>query len=358
MLQSARSIMRSRSKATTQALDHRSGAQQQNHISGFYRSSSGEVVAIDREDGDLFRRALADPSGVLWLDLYISRPADGRILADVFNFHPLTIEDAVEPRVDPAKIDDHGSYLFVVLQSLSEYSPGDELESNEVDFYLGPNYVVSCHREPVAAIESFHKLCLRGDSVLRHRADWILHGILDAIVDEYLPIVDAVDETIDDLEARVLNNGDRRLLEQILIVKRSTLRLRRATSPQREILSRLARGEFPELIAADAAIYYRDVYDHLVRVDYLVEALRDLADGALQTYLSVVSNRLNEVMKVLTAGATIFLPLTLVSGVYGMNFEDNQFPPFDSWWGFPAVVAGMIALAVGMLIFFRIRRWI
>jgi magnesium transporter len=158
--------------------------------------------------------------------------------------------------------------------------------------------------------------------------------------------------------ASVLKDGDRHILEQILIVKRSTLRLRRATSPQREILNRLARGEFPDLIAADCAIYYRDVYDHLVRVDYLVEAVRDLADGALQTYLSVVSNRLNEVMKVLTAAATLFLPLTVITGLYGMNFEDNQFPSFGASWGFGAVVAAMLLNSIVMLLYFRYRRWI
>ena len=327
-------------------------------IRGLYCAADGTHTKIEGYDEALIRRALADKTGVLWLDLFISSPVDGLVLSEVFNFHPLAIEDAVEARVDPPKVDDHKEYIFIVLNALTRYEPGKELETAEADFFLGPNYVVSCRQEPISALDAYFQRAQRDDQILLHRADWLLHGMLDAIVDDYLPIVDAVDETIDAIEAELLEQPDRSHLQQILIVKRNSLRLRRATGPQRDIMNRLARGEFTTLIAADTAIYFRDIYDHLVRVEYLVEALRDLADGALQTYLSVVSNRLNEVMKVLTAAATIFLPLTLVSGVYGMNFEDNQFPSFGAWWGFPAVVSGMIALAVSMLLFFKVRRWV
>jgi len=330
-------------------------------------SLNGRLLAFHRTGGGAFSegdspefvaRALTDREGLIWVDLHVLSEADGEFLSETFNFHPLTIEDSVTPRVDPAKIDDHGEYLFIVVQALSNYREHQELESVEVDFYLGPNYVVSCHLEPVPAIAAFADRCRRDERTLSRSAEWVLHGLLDGMVDEYLPIVDAVDETIDQIETRVLQQPDTRLLQQILLVKRNALRLRRATTPQREIMSRLSRGEFPALIQAEAAIYFRDVYDHLVRVEYLVEALRDLADGALQTYLSVVSNRLNEVMKVLTAGATIFLPLTLVSGIYGMNSADNQFPGFDEPWGFAAVVTGMIVIAASLLAYFRFRHWV
>jgi magnesium transporter len=260
--------------------------------------------------------------------------------------------------VDAAKIDDYESYLFLVVQALTHYQPYAELEAVEVDFYLGSNYVVSCHQQPVPAIELFREHCLRDDNVLNHTADWVLHGLLDALVDEYLPIVDAVDDTIDDLETQILHRAETTQLHQLLLIKRNALRLRRATIPQRDIMNRLSRGEFSALIRPEMGIYFRDIYDHLVRIEYLVDALRDLADGALQTYLSVVSNRLNEVMKLLTAAATIFLPLTLISGVYGMNFEENQFPSFSAPWGFAAVVGSMLAIAIGLLVFFRLRRWV
>lgn len=328
----------------------------QGRLAAIYRAPDGRVA--EGTDNAFVEAALARSEGLLWVDITIASEDEGAILDEVFQFHPLTIEDCVSPAVDPAKLDDYGDYLFIVVQALTEYVPGRELQPVEVDLYLGPHYVVSCHRTDVSAIERYRQRCSRDDHLLSRGADWLLHGVLDALVDEFLPIVDAVDDTIDSLEETVLHSPDTSDLQQIMMVKRNSLRLRRATTPQRDIMSRLARGEFPKLIRDDTSVYYRDIYDHLVRVEYLIEALRDLADGALQTYLSVVSNRLNEVMKVLTAAATIFLPLTLISGIYGMNFVHNQFPPFTSEWGFPAVVGGMIAIAVSMLVYFRWRNWI
>lgn len=325
-------------------------------IRAFYRATNGTVS--EGEARAFVERALADEGGLLWLDLHLIPDAEGHMLDTVFNFHPLTIEDSITARVDPAKIDDYGEYIFIVVQALRRYERGEELKSSEVDFYLGPNYVVSIHLDEVPAIDQFHTLCQRDERLTSRGPDWLLHGLLDALVDEYLPIVDAVDDEIDELEERLLERRDTNVLKQILQVKRNTLRLRRATTPHREIMNRLSRGEFSSLITPEASVYYRDVYDHLIRVEYLVESLRDLADGALQVYLSVVSNRLNEVMKVLTAAATIFLPLTLISGIYGMNFEENQLPSFAAPWGFAVIVGTMITLAVTMLAYFRWRDWI
>ncbi|MDO8611791.1 MAG: magnesium/cobalt transporter CorA, partial [Dehalococcoidia bacterium] len=284
--------------------------------------------------------------------------ADVAVLRDVFHFHPLTIEDCVSPHVDPAKIDDHGDYLFVVVQALDEYHPDAEIRSIEVDFYLGPNYVVSCRREPVSAIDQYRERCLQDEYILSHPADWLMHGLLDALVDEYLPVVDAIDDTIDRLEEAVLHNPDGGILHQIMMVKRNALRLRRAATPQRDIMNRLSRHEYPKFISEEAAIYYRDVYDHLVRVEYLIEALRDLADGALNTYLSVVSNRLNEVMKVLTVAIVPLTIGTLISGVYGMNLTKGFWPPSNSDWAFGTVVAFMATVALLLLAYFRYRRWV
>ncbi len=325
-------------------------------ISILYRPAAGPLV--ESADLRVLREALAGAAGLLWLDLHVRSEADGAILEDPFHFHPLTIEDSVADRMDAAKIDDHGEYVFIVVQALEGYTEHEELKSVEVDLYLGPNYVVSCHRAPLPAIEEFKDRCRRDEALTARGPDWLLHGILDAIVDEYLPIVDAVDETIDDLEVKVLQTPDRALLQKIMMVKRNALRLRRATAPQREIMARLGRGEFSRLIRPETTIYFRDIYDHLVRVEYLVEALRDLADGALQTYLSVISNRLNEVMKILTVA---FVPLTigtLLSGIYGMNLTEGFWPPADSDWGFGAVVATVVAAAVLVIAYFRSRHWI
>jgi magnesium transporter len=319
----------------------------------------GGATAEHTADTDALKRALADPEGLVWIDLDIQTDEDAAVLRDVFQFHPLAIEDCVSERVDAAKIDDYGAYIFVIVQAVTEYKFGEDLEPVEVDFFLGPNYVVSCHRDPVPAIVQLRERCRRDDSILSHHADWLLHGLLDSLVDEYLPIVDRIDDDIDSLEEFILRKPDTSLLQHILKVKRNALRLRRATIPQRDIMNRLSRNEFPQLIRPEMAMYYRDVYDHLVRIEYLVEALRDIADGVLNTYLSVTSNRLNEVMKVLTAVGAIFLPGALIAGIYGTNFpEDQVWPPYDSGWGFWVVVALIIAVTLGLLAYLRYRNWI
>jgi magnesium transporter len=323
----------------------------------FVRAPDGRVSSL-RGDASALTQALAEPGSLTWVDLLVNHEEDAAVLSSVFTFHPLTIEDVVSPVVDPAKIDDYQNYLFMVVQAVTAYEPGSLIEFAEVQFYLGPNYLVSCRHGPVPSLDRFLEHHERCERLLSRSSDWALHSLLDALVDDYLPIVDALDETIDQLETEVLDHAEERLLQQILITKRNSLRLRRAVTPQRDIMNRLSRNEFPGLIRPEAAIYYRDVYDHLVRVEYLIEALRDLADAALQTYLSVVSNRLNEIMKVLTAGGAIFFPLTLISGIYGMNFTDNQIPSFDWKWGFPFVLALMLAIAIALLIYFRKRRWI
>jgi magnesium transporter len=321
------------------------------------RTGDGKVVRT--ADADVLSRALEDKNGLVWVDLTIQSDEDARILRDVFRFHELTIEDCVSPTVDPAKVDDYGSYLFIIVQAVTEYRFGEEMEPVEVDFYLGQNYLVSCRRESVPAIDQLRERCARDESLLAQPPDRLLHGLMDALVDEYLPIVDKVDDDIDSLEGLILRKADTSLLQHILTVKRNALRLRRATIPQRDIMNRLSRNEFPQLIRPEMAMYYRDVYDHLVRIEYLVEAVRDLADGALNTYLSVVSNRLNEVMKLLTAATVIFLPGALIAGIYGTNFpEDAVWPPYSSDWGFGAVVAAIIGILVVMLIYFRRRGWI
>jgi magnesium transporter len=322
-----------------------------------YRSSDGRITWANNYAK--LREALADKDGMVWLDLTVRSQEDASVLREVFAFHELTIEDVVSPRVDPARIDDYDDYLFLIAQAITDYKPEEALEPVEVDFYLGQNYIVSCHREPVPAIEQFRERCRRDERTLRRTPDWVLHGLIDGIVDEFLPIVDEVDETIDKLEEEVLRRPDTALMRRILIAKRNALQVRRAAVPQREVIYRLSRAEFPKFIQPETAMYYRDIFDHLTRIEYLIESVRDLADGALNMYLSVASNRLNEIMKVLTAVGAIFLPGALIAGISGTNFpEDSVWPPYDSDWGFWAVVVVIVFATVGLLGFLRLRKWI
>ena len=325
-------------------------------LRGYYRGADGALTAVADVEG--VRQALSDPQGLLWLDLEAPSPEEASVLSDVFDFHPLTIEDCLSSRFDPPKIDDYGRYLFVVAHGVEEYVRGRELEPAELDLYLGANYVVSCHLAPMAAVSRLLERCQRGGPVLDHDAGFLLHTLLDGLVDDMLPVVDELDETVDRAEEQVLADPQRSTLQEILLVRRNSMRLRRFTTAEREIANRLSRGEFPNLVHEESYVYFRDVYDHLVRIEYLVESVRDLADGALNTYLSVVSNRLNEVMKVLTAAAAIFLPLALIPAVYGMNFTNNTWPPWDEPWSFGLVIGAMVTLGASMAFFFRRRGWI
>jgi len=193
--------------------------------------------------------------------------------------------------------------------------------------------------------------CQRGPAFL-------LHQILDRVVDYYSPVLDDFDDRIDRLESGIFasNQPNNEILSQIMDLKRSVLRLRRISVKQMDVLLRMSRGEFSDLIPEEMRPFYRDVYDHLVRVVDLAENYRDLISGSLEAYLSVVSNRLNEIMKVLTIFSAIMLPLTFIAGVYGMNFENM--PELHSRYGYYAVWALMIVVAIGMLLFFRRRGWI
>ena len=194
----------------------------------------------------------------------------------------------------------------------------------------------------------------KDERLLSHGPDFLMHAILDANVDEFLPLLDDLDATIEDLEDQVLEKPRTETLTRILAIKHSLMVLRRMISPQREVMNRLSRDDFPQ-IDRNSRIYFRDIYDHMVRFQDLIESLRDIVGDALSTYLSATSNRLNEVMKALTIVSTIFLPLSFVAGVYGMNFE--FMPELHSRLGYPLVWAVFILIVLGMLYFFKKREW-
>src|SRR6185369_2227707 len=223
--------------------------------------------------------------------------------------------------------------------------------------FLGKNYVVTYHHEPFTSIDKTKQSILVSPVTCQRGAAFILHQIIDNIVDEYLPVMDDFDERINSLEDNIfsLHRPNNEILEEILGLKRSLLRVKRISSKQLEVLYRMSHGQF-QLISGPVLPFFRDIYDHLVRVTDLAESYRDLISGSLEAYLSVVSNRLNEIMKVLTIFSAIMLPLTFIAGVYGMNF-DNM-PELHSRYGYAGALIVMIVIAVIMLIFFWRRGWI
>ena len=322
-------------------------------ISSYVRGSDGRVAT--GLSGEAMRQALASGEGVLWVDLEEATREEGALLADVFSFHHLAIDDCFNEHIDPAKIDDYGDYIFIIAQAISYRAKAEQLETSELDLFLGRNYVVSFHDRPLPAVQHVRHRLEEEGPVLGHGADFLAHTLLDALVDDYQPAVDELDETLARVEELALAQTNQAILQEILLLKRNVQRLRRMVIPQRDVVNRLARGEFPNVVRRETYMYFRDIYDHVVRVEQLVESVRDLADGVLSTYLSAVNNRMNEVMKTLSVVATILLPLTFIASIYGMNF--HNMPELDWRIGYFLALGAMAAVALGMVMFFRLRRW-
>jgi len=299
---------------------------------------------------------LNDPSAVIWVDMEEPTEADEHVLLDVFHFHPLTVEDCRENRHYP-KIEEFEGYLYFIVHGVRADTSPDRFNTIELDGFLGSNYVITYHHDYFRSIANVKQLLRTSPVGCQRGTAFLLHQLLDQVVDYYSPVLDDFDSRIDKLEDDIFNlkRPNNTILGEIMALKRSVLRLRRISVKQMDILHRMSRGEF-SLIPDDMRPFYRDVYDHLVRVVDLSESYRDLISGSLEAYLSVVSNRLNEVMKVLTIFSAIMLPLTFIAGVYGMNF-DNM-PELHSRYGYFTVLAIMIFVAVGMLLFFKRRGWI
>ncbi|HVF23352.1 MAG TPA: magnesium/cobalt transporter CorA [Pyrinomonadaceae bacterium] len=299
---------------------------------------------------------LQDQSAVIWVDMDSPTEADEQVLLNVFNFHPLTVEDCRENRHYP-KVEEFPGYIYFIVHGVTSDTSPDRFNTIELDGFLGSNYVITYHHASFRSIRNVKQLLRTSPVACQRGPAFLLHQILDQVVDYYSPVLDDFDDRIDQLEHEIftLNRPNNAILAQIMDLKRSVLRLRRISTKQMDILLRMSRGEF-ELIPDEMRPFYRDVYDHLVRVVDLSESYRDLISGSLEAYLSVVSNRMNEIMKVLTIFSAIMLPLTFIAGVYGMNF-DNM-PELHSRYGYFGTLAVMGVVAVGMLIFFWRRGWL
>jgi magnesium transporter len=291
----------------------------------------------------------------LWIDAEGLEASLSSFLTSVLKLHPLAAEDIIEDQENP-KVEDYGDYLYIV--ALPPGAVGDltvEGKGLELDIVLGESWVFTHHRGPCQAVEGVLRDLARQPRSLQRGPAFLAHALLDHLVDDYLPVMDRLDDQVEALEAEVVENPSRDVLQRLFRLKRGLQRLRRTAVHQREILQRLARGEF-ERIPADALPFFRDVFDHFVRVGDLADSYRELLSNDLDAYLSVVSNRMNEVMKTLTIVSTVLLPMNFLVGVYGMNFVNM---PELHWrfgylyfWGLLAVVL------TTTLVWLRRRRWI
>jgi magnesium transporter len=297
-----------------------------------------------------------ESQATVWVDL--NAPTDEEshaILRDTFHFNELSIEDAVST-VQYPKIESYGSYLYLVLHGIDFRAAQHQFATHDVDFFLGPNYLVTIHDGKTRTISGLSETCRRNDRILAEGPVALLHRIVDGMVDNYRPEVQKLEDKIDDLERNVFENPRTNFVRTILGIKRDISSLRRVALPQRDIVGRLARREFAA-ISDELAYRFRDVHDHLVRITDEALIFQDRITGILDAHLSTVSNRLNQVMKVLTVLSTIFMPLTVLTGMWGMNVPLPEFPGGDRaqfWW----ILGIMIVLTVTMLWFFRRKRWI
>lgn len=309
-----------------------------------------------------FPKLIKNRRGLLWVDFTDEPPETCLPILTAFGFHPLSIEDALQQTHVP-KLDDWGAYLYIVLNymDLAENGGNWETEIDELDIFLGRNYIVTHHDHPLPAVDATWESCGRDPRTLTDGPDHLLYKIADKLVAGYMPTVEKVDDVIDRIEDQVFDNPSPRTLEKLFALKRVLLAMRRILLPQREVMNKLARDDY-QVIDPKDRIFFRDIYDHLVRLHDLNESLRDLVGGALDTYLSVVNNRMNEIMKTLTTITTLFMPMSFIAAVFGMNFFLPR--PGDAIWELmqrPAFYLTVLVLAVTpilMYIWMRRRTWI
>lgn len=293
---------------------------------------------------------------VLWIDVPDPTPETMERIAGLFHLHPLAVEDALQRRQRP-KAEEYEDSLFITTHAARpDGAHGDDVILDEIDIFYGAGVVITTHAGGPPAIEEARRRILVAPHDLRRAPGYLLYVILDVVVDSYFPVVDVLDGYIEDLEDTLFAAPNAEVLDRLFAAKRALLHLRRVAAPQRDIMNLLMRQD-TRLIGGPLRAYFRDIYDHLLRITEQIDTHRDLLAGALDIYLSLVSNRLNEVVKVLTMITAIFASLAVITGLYGMNFE-RPFPPFEWRYGFLAALGMMAGSVVVMLALFRRMRWL
>lgn len=324
----------------------------------FVYRNGGEEIEEGFEPKDL-PKLLADKSNVVWADFDINNEADrieaDAILLNVFNFHPLTVEDARETRNQP-KVEAFPNYLFFIVHGVKNETNTANFVTKELDGYLGSNFLVTYHTEPFRSIDRVKRNIRETTYSCKRGAAFLLHQVLDELVDLYMPIVDDFDAVINELEDRIfrMKRGNDKILEEVMNVKRAVARMRRISTKQLDVLYKMSHGNFP-LIDEHIQPFYRDVHDHLLRISDLSENYRDLVSGLMDIHFSVIANKTNEITKVLAIFSAIMLPLSLIAGIYGMNMKlwgDTENPQYF-WY----VMLLMLVIAIGLLIYFWRQGW-
>ena len=324
-----------------------------------YRKGAGKVEeGFTRDD---LPALLADETNLIWVDLRGETDDEIEVTKDVlgniFKFHYLTIEDCLETRNQP-KIEGFPDYIYFIVHGVKpDETTSTNFVTKELDGYLGKNYVITFHVERFQSIKSVKEQIRTSTFSVQRGPAYLLHQILDRLVDLYMPIVDDFDNSISGLEERVfgMKKSSNTILGEIMDLRRSVARLKRISSRQLEVLYRMSHGEFPQ-IPENTLPFFRDVHDHLLRISDLAESYRDLVGGLFEIHFAVVSNKTNEIMKTLAVLSAIILPLSLIAGIYGMNFENM--PELKSEHGYLMTLGVMALITLVLLWYFWRRGWI
>src|SRR5262245_23806299 len=304
-------------------------------------------------DPDLISDHCARQSGILWVDVADPTSSDFDELAREFGFHPLSIEDCRHQHQRP-KVEEYSGYYFIVLYD-AEMQDGCQLELRELGVFLGANYLVTVHSQPIRNIEKAQRIWRQWADLAERKTGLPAYLLMDAIVDGYMPMLDDFSDRLDEIETQIFENIQPEALRDIFRIKKQLIFLRRAVAPLRDVFNTLLRREQP-VFSRETMIYFQDVYDHLIRVADSIDALREIAGSTMDAYLSVSGNRTNFVMKRLTSIATILMSVTLIAGIYGMNF--NFMPELRWRYGYSGALASMLVVALALYFYFRKIKWL
>jgi magnesium transporter len=311
-----------------------------------------EVSVRWLQDGMLRTGGLADlaaaSASTVWVDVVAADEETLQAISAVISLHPLAMEDCLHfPQRPKLDVFEDSTFLVWLLPELPD---GAGIVSRELDVFLGREHLITVHREPLPPVD---KVAAHVVDYLARGVEWTLHGMLDLAVDGMFPLVDSLADELEDLEDVMLQDAKTEHLERLYGAKRALVQLHKVVGPERDAIRGLARLE--AFVASEAYMYFQDIGDHLARVADSVDTYREVASGTMDIYLSSVSNRMNLIMKQLTVIATVFMPLTLISGIYGMNFR--YMPELEWRFGYFGVLGGMLAVILWMLWFFKRRKW-
>jgi len=312
----------------------------------------GEGVTYGKEQAD-FSSMLARTDSLLWVDMQDHGESGERLLADVFKFHPLAIEDTVSER-SVVKLEEYDGDLFAVFKLLDYQGGVDELKVSEVDIFMGKQLVVTVHRQRHRVFDFLFTQALRNDRMMSRGADLLFHAIVDAVVDSFNITLDIIESQVDEVEIIVLKEPDEAVVREIFRLRRSIATLKRVAGPQREVILKITNGNLP-LISDRARIYFRDIYDHVNRINEIADSDRESLIAALEVYFSSVSTKTNEIIRVLTVFTAIVMPATFLVGLWGMNFK--YMPELEWKYGYVFFWVVLFVVTAGLLIYFRRRRW-